>query len=402
MSGDDKSFDTFIENPIVRAIVGPRLDRYATRWRHMYVAKGHLDGIGTAVSWNWSAFLFGPFWLCYRRLYPHAAVIAAVLATTLMGDLYISPAVRVFDGIVFAILGTFGNALYFSHVRGKVREAETQGTEAQVLAFAQSHGGPNPVAAVGAVGLYALLVGATAALESGAITALGEPSDPAQEILVDVAGVWNNRKEGSVVLDTDRPNKAIITGGVRVPFRVVSAEPQNDIVVLAVGFPDQSVNWVLRRVWDQQGKSFTVMLTLNDNSQTPLTYVRAITDADRVAPDHLGINGRYAYATDDGSTGEMRIQAQDMGRYRVAIDTTSPNGGTCEMDHLAAVNGAGQRGFGWIDREEQCYISISFPLTATNASVQGTCRAECGMNAAYAGTYERKTKSGENLFDIPL
>ena len=96
-------------------------------------------GYKPALSWNGSAFIFGIFWLLYRKMYLFAILFASVmvilsiyiiypyLQNHLFYDKYliIKPSIDV--TVIFCIsisavfLGLFGNYFYYLHVDGKLR-----------------------------------------------------------------------------------------------------------------------------------------------------------------------------------------------------------------------------------------------------------------------------------------
>lgn len=52
----------------IKAFVGQKADYYLPRFRRMTRS-------GRNTSWNWAAFIFGPLWLLYRKMYTLGAVV---------------------------------------------------------------------------------------------------------------------------------------------------------------------------------------------------------------------------------------------------------------------------------------------------------------------------------------
>lgn len=85
-------------------------------------------------SWNWSAFLFGPVWLAYRKM-PGYCVVSVILLCLVVFGIYdpfilkiqcknflASPMLYVFFAVILIYMtmhGIFGNSLYFRWLRKK-------------------------------------------------------------------------------------------------------------------------------------------------------------------------------------------------------------------------------------------------------------------------------------------
>lgn len=67
------------------------------------------------VVWNWSAFLFGPFWLLYRKMY--FWVIVYHLNILLLDFANVSFANVSFANVSGIVLCIFGNKIYFSKIQ---------------------------------------------------------------------------------------------------------------------------------------------------------------------------------------------------------------------------------------------------------------------------------------------
>lgn len=78
-----------------------------------YCRGGPFDPRNGFGSWNWWAFLCGPIWYAYRKMYLFS-IISMVIIT---GCLFLPSPWDLTSQIVIAILlGAFGNSLYFTHI----------------------------------------------------------------------------------------------------------------------------------------------------------------------------------------------------------------------------------------------------------------------------------------------
>jgi len=98
--------------------VGPRFAYYRNKWQ--------LAGSRNGMSWNWAAFLFGPFWMAYRRMYWQVGVYAIILcAEPVLHALFqIRMPVVLSRPLLYAmalLLGFYGNQLYRWHAESTVQ-----------------------------------------------------------------------------------------------------------------------------------------------------------------------------------------------------------------------------------------------------------------------------------------
>jgi thiol-disulfide isomerase/thioredoxin len=102
---------------------------------HKYIAKfkkfnqGGTDSF--AFTWHWPAFLVGPCWLIYRKLYNWAA-LALVLDWI--------PGVNGLSKIAFALTG---NYLYYKHCKNKIKELRRSRPSSDLAASLAINGGVN-------------------------------------------------------------------------------------------------------------------------------------------------------------------------------------------------------------------------------------------------------------------
>jgi hypothetical protein len=153
------------ETALWRRFIGPNADRYLERFRAFTTPAGPRF----AVSWNWPAFLFGPFlWFLYRKLYLYAAVyaIGPFISFLLTG----APGAF----LVWCVgAGLSANYVYYWHVKEQVeRIRATAGTSTEEAArqFADAGGVQMYVVYLGAV-LIALNIALGIAVLMGLIQA---------------------------------------------------------------------------------------------------------------------------------------------------------------------------------------------------------------------------------------
>jgi len=98
--------------------LGSNTERYLKKYR------AH-KGESVFVSWNWAAFLFGPFWTAYRSLWPAAIGLAVVILGCTYGYGEISLPRIVFNGLPLLaalVLGMIGDSLVISSILKKGRD----------------------------------------------------------------------------------------------------------------------------------------------------------------------------------------------------------------------------------------------------------------------------------------
>lgn len=126
--------------------VGKRANVYSNKWK-------------STLSWNWSAFLTGPYWMLYRKMYLNtlfsviAAAILGFVLQLLIGPFLSSLKTVVSVGIPFAIafafvvmvvFGLLGNLLYRHHAISKIGSAKRMYPDANIQANKiKSSGGTN-------------------------------------------------------------------------------------------------------------------------------------------------------------------------------------------------------------------------------------------------------------------
>jgi serine/threonine protein kinase len=102
---------------------------YLAKWKK-------IERSGNPVSWNWSAFLWLPFWAAYRKMYLYTGLHLLLLGMvslivnaltdkfTSLNAFYLAITVNTVPWMVFSLLG---NAIYRSHVTMKLRQISAKG-----------------------------------------------------------------------------------------------------------------------------------------------------------------------------------------------------------------------------------------------------------------------------------
>lgn len=112
------------DTELMRAFIGPESSYYLEKFSMMPTQNDF------APTWNWPGFLFGLWWLLYRKMYIYAAL-------AWVGTIVLSSITAGAGGIVAMVLiGVFANSLYRKFVREEI--AKTAGyddvTRRQMLA----------------------------------------------------------------------------------------------------------------------------------------------------------------------------------------------------------------------------------------------------------------------------
>lgn len=112
------------------AFVGSNFPVYRRKWR--------LDRPGhNASGWHWPAFLFGAFWMLYRRMYAVAAGWIAALVGLSFLEALVNASSALSTAITFgasATAGALGNHLYLRHADRIIAQARaTYRDNAQAL-----------------------------------------------------------------------------------------------------------------------------------------------------------------------------------------------------------------------------------------------------------------------------
>ncbi len=141
-----KLIEEFDEN-IIKAFVQKNSDYYLNKWKLMATT-------GSKISWNWPAFLFGVFWLVYRKMYLQSFIlIIASIITSFIPFINMIFALAIWIG-----LGLFGNYIYSYFTYNKLLEIKNLAKNEEEIRFlAIQKGGTSVVGVLVLIGIFILL-----------------------------------------------------------------------------------------------------------------------------------------------------------------------------------------------------------------------------------------------------
>lgn len=111
---------------------------------------------GTMISWNWWAFLIGPTWFIYRKMYFLGSVL---LALGMLGAVTIK-SMGYYYAITFLIdvlMGMFGDSLYMARIERLEKHIPKDDSEKK-NAYIRHHGGTSVAGVVIAFIVYEIIV----------------------------------------------------------------------------------------------------------------------------------------------------------------------------------------------------------------------------------------------------
>ncbi|MGH8038557.1 MAG: GYF domain-containing protein [Stenotrophomonas sp.] len=144
------------------AFVGRNFPVYRRKWR--------LDQPGHPASgWHWPAFLFGAFWMLYRRMYAVAAGWIAILVGLAVVETLIGASSGLSSATTLgasAVAGAMGNHFYLRHANRIIAQAKaSHGENTQALqAELAARGGARWLSVVLGLLVYFAVLGAIAVL----------------------------------------------------------------------------------------------------------------------------------------------------------------------------------------------------------------------------------------------
>jgi hypothetical protein len=161
------------------AFVGPKKAAYYLKqWQPL------LAGISKSTKVNWVAFFFAGFWMAYRKMYLHAAVLYGVLIVIGVAEFVIfdlgtgrpmPPFADRAVGIgVAAVCGIYANRWYLKHAQRRIAEVHAQVPEEARMQEIARRGGTNLILSIG-FNVLALLLLAMAFAVMGIILGIVAP-----------------------------------------------------------------------------------------------------------------------------------------------------------------------------------------------------------------------------------
>ncbi len=134
------------DEDIIKAFVQKNSDYYLVKWKLM--AETY-----SKTSWNWPAFLFGAFWLSYRKMYLYTFLLILIGIFTLIPFIGFMLALALWIG-----LGLFGNYIYGQYVYKRLKELSLMAkNEDELKMLALQKGGVSVVAVIILIVLLLLL-----------------------------------------------------------------------------------------------------------------------------------------------------------------------------------------------------------------------------------------------------
>lgn len=98
---------------------------------HFRISEQKIEQSGKTFSpsWNWSAFLFGLYWLVYRRCYKWAAIIygGLILVSGVLGAISAGLLMPLLSLAFWICIGLFGDSLYFYAIKEKIYKLKQKG-----------------------------------------------------------------------------------------------------------------------------------------------------------------------------------------------------------------------------------------------------------------------------------
>jgi hypothetical protein len=134
-----------------RAYIGEKAPHFLEKWRRM-------DARKSIVSFSFPGFIFGPFWLFYRKIFKEGLIVAGVafvMSTfAVFGQVMHEEVIQVLVNLVsFGValgIGLFGNHLYRRHVAGQTALLDAAGQDPQAVRDQLAmQGGTSPAAPLG-------------------------------------------------------------------------------------------------------------------------------------------------------------------------------------------------------------------------------------------------------------
>lgn len=97
---------------------------YLTKWYNMKMA-------ASSVSWNWPAFLFGPIWMLYRKMYLYGF---GLLGINIIFNFIIDESIasKFLSFAISIAIGILGNKIYNLHVTKKIKDIKATSHDSEM------------------------------------------------------------------------------------------------------------------------------------------------------------------------------------------------------------------------------------------------------------------------------
>lgn len=128
----------------ILSFIGTKTEYYVPKFQELKIQ-------GKKISWNWFAFLWGPFWLIYRKMYEYGVIL--LVAEFILYAIDFS----ILTWASSIALGILGNYLYLYRLEQLARQANAM-PESSRNYFVAKYSGVNTTAAVVTVVIYAIIM----------------------------------------------------------------------------------------------------------------------------------------------------------------------------------------------------------------------------------------------------
>lgn len=140
----------------IEKFVGSNYEYFERKWR---LAKHDNQ----KITWNWPAFLFGPAWLAYRKMYLYLGIFIGIVVPETIAEFLLDVPLLFTHAVsigIAVVLGLFGNYWYERHVKRNVSRIVAESEPANADAELQRQGGTSiaaPVIFLAAFGIIGYL-----------------------------------------------------------------------------------------------------------------------------------------------------------------------------------------------------------------------------------------------------
>ncbi|MGR6033932.1 MAG: DUF2628 domain-containing protein [Candidatus Nitrosoglobus sp.] len=145
-----------INSDVLQNFVGKNFEYFRKKWEI-------AERKESKFAWNWAAFLIGPIWLAYRKMYLYLGIlIAFIIIESLIDYAFNLPnsTSNAIDAAIGFVFGNQGNYLYKLHVDRKVKQIISKSGFQNTTAELKRLGGTSIGAALGSVVIIIVIISA--------------------------------------------------------------------------------------------------------------------------------------------------------------------------------------------------------------------------------------------------
>ena len=149
----DDSDDTNSEEDTLRQFFGKKEEYYLQKHRM-------FETLGGKFSWNWAAFLLGPLWFAYRKIWNIAVFlsIASISTELIKAEALENSLIQYIDIIIGLVImfisGAYGNYFYINHAKRKLFHITQKTNEREITIGIMKSGG---VTIIGPILLFLII-----------------------------------------------------------------------------------------------------------------------------------------------------------------------------------------------------------------------------------------------------